>query len=681
LTGFAFFTRTVAVAALLGGAAAALPAPVLAQSAPATRPLLDVPYLPQSEALCGGAAAAMVMRYWGARDIYADAFASLVDASAGGIRTGALAAALEQRRWNVLAGPGEPDRVRAQLDRRRPVIVLIEDRPGAYHYVVVVGWSGGKVVVHDPARAPFRVLDEAAFERVWNASNHWMLVALPPADTTSATDEAASPAPPVSPTTSGGDPCSGLIDEGVRLANAGDRAVARRTLEAASEHCPRSAAPWRELAGLDALDGKWLDAETHAGRAVAADPHDDHAWRVLATARYVQHDDLGALDAWNEAGEPTVDLVDVRGLERTRYGIVADAIDIAPRTELTAARLRRAEKRAREIPALALARVRFHPLENGRAQIDAAVVERAAAPSQPSAWIGIGLGAAVEREVATSFASVTGGGELMTLSWRWWERRPRVAFSFAAPAPNRIGGGVWRLDAVRETETFGPAGAAQETRSHIGLTLSNWLTSRLRVEGGAGIDRFRPASDRQGVLSGAVAFWPIDDRVAVEARAAAWLGGADAFNTVGLAARWQSSATNTGSVWLARAEAHVASQAAPLSLWPGADTGHAREVLLRAHPLLDDGVIEGGVFGRQVIAGGAEWRRWMRPSRSVVRVAPALFLDTARATRGLSTTDTRVHVDAGAGVRVALPGLGILRVDVGHGLRDGANAVSVGFTR
>ncbi len=28
---------------------------------------LDVPYLPQTDALCGGAAAAMVFRYWGDR--------------------------------------------------------------------------------------------------------------------------------------------------------------------------------------------------------------------------------------------------------------------------------------------------------------------------------------------------------------------------------------------------------------------------------------------------------------------------------------------------------------------------------------------------------------------------------------------------------------------------------------
>ena len=56
--------------------AAAIPAAamnVFAQSPSPVR-LLDIPYIQQSEALCGGAAAAMVMRYWGATDVRAETF-------------------------------------------------------------------------------------------------------------------------------------------------------------------------------------------------------------------------------------------------------------------------------------------------------------------------------------------------------------------------------------------------------------------------------------------------------------------------------------------------------------------------------------------------------------------------------------------------------------------------------
>jgi peptidase C39-like protein len=621
----------------------------------------------------------MVMRYWGAHDIYADAFASLVDPATKGIRTVSLANALEQRGWSIIAGPGDSSDAHRQLGRGRPIIALIEDRPGTFHYVVVVSWARGKVIVHDPARAPFRVLDEAPFDRAWQKADRWRLVALPPA---ASADAAGPEAAGAAPAMTNAGPCANLVDEGVRIANGGDRASARRTLQAASETCPRSAAAWRELAGLDALDGRWADAETHAALAVARDSDDEHAWRVLATSRYVRHDDLGALDAWNRVGEPSVDLVDVKGLERTRYAVVGDAIDLPPRTMLTAEDLLRAQKRVRDIPAFMVASIGFHPLENGRAQIDAAVVERPPAPLQPSAWIGTGLGLVVDRELSIPFASLTGGGELMSASWRWWEHRPRVAFSLAAPAPRALGGGVWRVDASRETATFGEQAFA-ETRSRAGLSVANWLSSWLRAEGSAGIERFGPGSDKTAALSGAIELWLAQDHLAIEARAGTWLGARDVdrFETAGVSTRWRSSAANSGVVMLARAGGQVASSDAPLSLWPGADTGHARQVLLRAHPLLDGGIISGGVFGRELIFAGAEWRRWLRPRRSVARIAPAIFVDVARATRGMATTDERGHVDAGAGVRIALPGVGVLRLDVAHGLRDGATAFSVGFER
>src|SRR5882672_11294194 len=71
---------------------------------------IDVPYLPQTDALCGGAAAAMVFRYWG--DVHADAqeFAPLVDRRAGGIANGALADAVRRRGWQAVelaAGLGD----------------------------------------------------------------------------------------------------------------------------------------------------------------------------------------------------------------------------------------------------------------------------------------------------------------------------------------------------------------------------------------------------------------------------------------------------------------------------------------------------------------------------------------------------------------------------------------------
>ena len=60
-----------------------------------------MPYLPQTDALCGGAAAAMVFRYWGDAHADAQAFAPLVDRRAGGIANGALTAAVDARGWRT----------------------------------------------------------------------------------------------------------------------------------------------------------------------------------------------------------------------------------------------------------------------------------------------------------------------------------------------------------------------------------------------------------------------------------------------------------------------------------------------------------------------------------------------------------------------------------------------------
>ncbi len=61
-----------------------------------------------------------------------------------------------------------------------------------------------------------------------------------------------------------------------------------------------------------------------------------------------------------------------------------------------------------------------------------------------------------------------------------------------------------------------------------------------------------------------------------------------------------------------RAGAVNVSDAAPLGVWSGAGEGHARVVLLRAHPLLRDGVIDrDATFARSITHANVEVQRWM----------------------------------------------------------------------
>jgi peptidase C39-like protein len=670
-------TVSLRAVALLCAAAWFL-SPVLAQTPPAPPALLAVPYLPQTEALCGGAAAAMVMRYWGARDIYPDAFASLVDRSAGGIRTSALVGALEARHWTAVAGPGDTAQLTLELGRGRPVIALIEDRPGRFHYVVVVAAAADNVVLHDPARAPSRVLPAGKFDAAWQKSQRWMLILLPP-----------PPAPPgpdldvrdgtrvVAPRTSRSDPgaCAASVSEGVALAEKGDKAAARRVLEEATRSCPPAAGPWRELAGLDTLDENWTAAAAHARRAVALDPQDDHAWRVLATAEYLRHDDFAALDAWNRLGEPRTDLVDIKGLAHTRYMVIADAIGLRPGQVVTPSALRLGRRRVLAVPAISAARLSFEPREDGRAQIDVSVVERDPAPASYASWIGIGLRAATNRELGTSFSNVSGGGDVITVSWRWWEHRPMVAASYAAPGPF----GVWRLDASRETQTFG-ASAFEETRTRAGAEIGNWIGQRAQVRGGAGVESWsdRP---RTAALSARLELWPVVDRLALDGGVSTWRGAGAPFSAADVAVRVRSTAVTTGTVWRGDVGYRAVTASSPASVWPATDSGSARDVLLRAHPLLDDGVIRGGVIGRRLAFSTIEIQHWLDAGTRLVRVAPAAFVDIARASRGMATTTDRTQIDAGVGLRLSLPGTGVLRVDLAHGLRDRRNAFSVAWQR
>jgi len=68
------------------------------------------------------------------------------------------------------------------------------------------------------------------------------------------------------------------------------------------------------------------------------------------------------------------------------------------------------------------------------------------------------------------------------------------------------------------------------------------------------------------------------------------------------------------------------------------------------------------------------------PRPSLVKLGIAGFADVARASRQAAAGLAPAQVDLGAGLRIKIPGTpGVLRADVAHGLRDGANALTFGW--
>ena len=623
--------------------------------------LLDVPFISQSEALCGGAAAAMVLRYWGAQGLTAESFAPLVDRSAAGIRTDTLVADLVGRGYAARGIAGDAAIVGAELARGRPVVALIEDRPGTFHYVVIVGWHDRGVVLHDPARAPFQVLSREEFDRRWQAAARWLLVVTPPADAPVLERSAGAALEPAATA------CDQQIAAGVRAAQ-GDRLEEAERLLTAAVSCPGGAA-YRELAAVRLLQRRWDDVRALSAAALAEDATDAYAWRLLGTARFVEGDPAGALAAWNRVAEPTVDLVRVDGLVRTRQRVVEEFLGFRIGSVLGADDFRRAQRAADELPAAAAAGVSYVPTGQARAEVRINLAERALLPRGPLALGLFGARVAATRELDLGVSSLTGGGERLSGSWRFWPGRPRYAVTLAVPGPGR---GLWEAAAVAERQPFNDGGPDSERVSGE-LGFSRWESSNLRWSVAAGAYRWKRFG-RYGSAAATLRYVSHGDRLLLQGGSQAWLGPRR-FATWQGTGTFRTSTAQDGPAGIGRLGVAGVSARTLAALWAAADTGHARPLLLRAHPVLDDGALRVERLGRLVVTASLEGQWWFR--RGLLRVAPAAFLDMARTGRRLA--GPALHdADVGAGIRLGVAGTrGIVRIDVARGLRDGHSALSL----
>lgn len=634
--------------------------------------LIDVPYVSQSELLCGGAAAAMLMRHAGLRGIYAEDFSSLVDESAGGIAAADLRRALVTRGFDARASSGSPEIAGGHLASGRPVMALVEDRPGRFHYVVIVGWHDGAVVYHDPARAPFMASSEAAFDRAWSASGRWMLVARA---TPAALADRAGPSSPAEPAPAAAD---------------GDRAAALRAFEAAD----------------------YRAAMRLAVGAIDRDPEDVPAWRLLAASRYLSGDAGGALDAWNRAGEPRIDLVRLDGLVRTPHRTVERLMGLPPRAVLTRDALARASRRLALLPSRQASNVSYVALPAGLAEVRGAIVERPLLPSRGE-WLLEAARLPIDRGIDVPFANLARAGDRLTATWRLREGQPRagVAFQF----PGRGGRGVWSLRGAWQQERYAAAGAAAEAsataegghhsstvqtseRREAGVEWTDWMSGRVRLIAAAGVARWErlpqathvpnqnsyPAATGRAVRqetaalsSGGIELRPIGDRLAASLRVSV-AGGGVSFATASADARWRLPFSDTLRALGTGSVGH-ASRSTPPDAWFGAGAGHARPLLLRAHHLFNEGAIAGSAFGRTIAQASIELQRDVF-ARGLFSIGVAGFADAARAWRRTDQSSSPFHVDAGVGLRLRLaPGRPAIRLDWARGLRDGEAAFSAGW--
>ncbi len=486
------------------------------------------------------------------------------------------------------------------------------------------------------------------------------------------------------------DDCGALVEAGIRLAEQGDSARAELSFLAAQALCPAAAAPLRERAGLRFRAEDWAGASRLATHALALDPNDAHARRLLAGSAFLAGDIEGALDAWNALAEPRADLTRIDGLRRVRYAAVADQLDLPPGELLTPQDFRRAGRRLADLPAQSAHRLSLRPLPQGIAQVDVSLLERPLLVAGPWDLARAGIKALSDQELAVDVASPTGNGELWSAGWRWWEERPRVALALAIPA---VGGrpGIWRLEGFWERQSYAapsPAGAnamaesglSREERRRTSLSFADWLGSDLRLELGAALDKWVDRGAYLSLAGGVETRWA-GERLALGAQAASWtsLARGAPFAAGGLTLAWCSRGLDSGDAWQGRLGLSSASAEAPLALWSGAGTGQGRTPLLRAHPLLVGGGIDGPMFGRRLVHGTIERQIWpwmLGP----LELGWAFFVDGARAWETGRADRVPWQADGGAGLRLRRLGMkGQLRIDAALGMVDGSSAISLGW--
>ncbi len=382
------------------------------------------------------------------------------------------------------------------------------------------------------------------------------------------------------------------------------------------------------------------------------------------------------------AAEPAIEAVDVEGAERTRPGVVLDAVGLRPTRLLTRDAFARAARKLDELPAASSTELTQRPAANGSVRVTAAIQERALVPKGLTDWAVVAGRSLFVGDMKIDVAGPFGAGEVFSTTFRWAENRPRVAFELAVPELGPLPG-VTRFEVAWDRQAYGivPDGAEpfRETRQRAGVGVGDWAASWLAWHAGTAFDRF---DDQNHVaLNAGVDVRVMSDLVAIMLGMETWVptNGGSRFTATDLAAAWRSS-RDLAPPWTAIVGTTIATDAAPMALWPGASAGRGRGVRLRAHPLHTHGIVTSEVFGRRLAYASLE-RQHLVKTFSIATIGVAGFVDAAQAwQRPSDSAASPFHVDIGGGLRVNSPKTGgIIRVDLGYGLRDGLVRLSAGW--
>lgn len=159
-----------------------------------------MPFVKQPAEGCGAASIAMIMQYWEHQDLNALRLSAvranetpstsdvvhiqqeLYSKPAHGIYASDLQQYLATHGFATYVVHGDLALLTHHIERGRPLIVALKPTVvPALHYLVVAGVDPSEhtVLVNDPAQRKLLKVDSAAFEKEWQATGNWTLLALP----------------------------------------------------------------------------------------------------------------------------------------------------------------------------------------------------------------------------------------------------------------------------------------------------------------------------------------------------------------------------------------------------------------------------------------------------------------------------------------------------------------------
>jgi hypothetical protein len=152
---------------------------------------LDVPFVRQDKNLCGAASLSMVLQYWQKASPASSVFEvpsfpriaeALGSSESKGVLGSQMKRYLDSIGYQVFVFNGRWEDIESHLSKGRPLIAALGNRGALDHYVVVTGWSNPEnvVLVNDPARRKLLKLDRKDFQKAWQRTACWALLALPP---------------------------------------------------------------------------------------------------------------------------------------------------------------------------------------------------------------------------------------------------------------------------------------------------------------------------------------------------------------------------------------------------------------------------------------------------------------------------------------------------------------------